>query len=26
VFVNGAKHGNMDWPALKELIDAELAK
>jgi protein-disulfide isomerase len=26
VFVNGAKHGNMDWPALKALIDAELAK
>lgn len=26
VFINGAKHGNMDWPALKSLIDAELAK
>lgn len=26
LFINGAKHGNMDWPALKSLIDAELAK
>lgn len=26
VFINGVKHGNMDWPALKSLIDAELAK
>ncbi len=26
LFINGAKHGNMDWPALKALIDAELAK
>jgi protein-disulfide isomerase len=26
LFVNGARHGNMGWPDLKALIDAELAK
>lgn len=26
LFINGAKHSNMDYPALKAIIDAELAK
>lgn len=26
LFINGAKHSNMDFPALKAIIDAELAK
>lgn len=26
LFINGTRHGNMDWPDLKALVDAELAK